>query len=156
TLLKPDESAIDQESSFDMISHTLLPKQVSPYRIDFPGVRLKQIKSVRMDTHALLVPASADPVIAVVDQKLDKDVLGKNVLRGDLVNQSGQTVNIAQVLAVYYDSNGKVIWVSDGYVSQALLPQVAVPFAVDLPDDVAAKVQSYHVSVNHYSSRTSS
>ena len=156
TLLNPDGSPIDQESSFDMISHTLLPKQVSPYRIDFPGVRLKQVKNVRMDAHALLVPASADPVISVADQKLDKDVLGKNVLRGSLVNQSGQTVNIAQVVAVYYDSNGKVIWVSDGYVSQALLPQVPVPFAVNVPDDVAPKVQSYHVSINHYSVNSNS
>jgi hypothetical protein len=151
TLLSPDESPIDEESSFDMICHTLLPKQVSPYRIDFPGVRLKQVKSVRMDAHALLVPASADPVISVTDQKLGKNELGRNVLTGNLVNQSGQTVNIAQVVAVYYDSNGKVIWVSDGYVSRALLPQVPVSFAVDLPADVAAKVQSYHVSVNHYS-----
>jgi hypothetical protein len=151
TLLNPDQSPIDQESSFDMICHTLLPKQVSPYRIDFPGVRLKQVKSVRMDAHALLVPASADPVISVTDQKLAKDVLDRNVLSGNLVNQSGQTVNIAQVVAVYYDSNGKVIWVSNGYVSRALLPQIPVPFAVDLPADVAGKVQSYHVSVNHYS-----
>jgi hypothetical protein len=151
TLLKPDGSALDQEGSFDTISHTLLPKQVTPYRIDFPGFRLKQVKSVRMDIKSMLVPASADPVIAVTDQKVGKDPLGKDVLSGDLVNQSGQTVNISQVLAAYYDANGKVIWVSDGYVDQALLPQVPVPFAVDVPDDVAPKVQSYHVLVNHYS-----
>jgi hypothetical protein len=155
TLLKPDQSPIDQESSFDMISHTLLPRQVSPYRIDFPGVRLKQVKSVRMDAKALLVPASADPVIAVTDQKLMKDALGKNVLTGDLVNQSGQNVDIAQVVAAYYDANGKVIWVSNGYVDQALLPQVAVPFGVDVPKDVAPNVQSYHVVVNHYSRASS-
>lgn len=151
TLLNPDGSPLDQEGSFDTISHTLLPKQVTPYRIDFPGFHLKQVKSVRMDIKALLIPASADPVIAVTDQKMNKDQLGRNVLSGSLVNQSGQTVNISQVVAVYYDSNGKVIWVSDGYVDQALLPQVAVPFAVDVPGDVAPKVQSYHVLVNHYS-----
>ncbi|HEY7615248.1 MAG TPA: hypothetical protein VH744_00455 [Terriglobales bacterium] len=151
TLLDPQSKPMDQEGSFDMISHTLLPKQVSPYRIDFPGYHLKQVKSVRMDVKAMLVPASADPVIAVSDQKMDKDPLGKNVLRGALVNQSGQPVNIAQVLAAYYDSNGKVIWVSNGYVDQALLPQVAVPFAVDVPDDVATKIQNYRVLVNHYS-----
>ncbi|HEX6502596.1 MAG TPA: hypothetical protein VF011_05065 [Terriglobales bacterium] len=151
TLLKPDQSALDQESSFDMIAHTLLPRQVSPYRIDFPGIRIKQIKNVRMDVKALLVPASADPVIAVTDQKIDKDALGGNVLSGDLVNQSGQNVDIAQVVAAYYDATGKVIWVSNGYVDQALLPQVPVPFGVDIPKDIAPKVQSYHVVVNHYS-----
>jgi hypothetical protein len=155
TLLKADGSPIEEEGSFDLIAHVLLPKQVSPYRIDFPGVRMDSVKSVRMDARALLVPASADPVIAVTDQALSKDGLNRNVLKGELVNQSGRLVNIAQVLAAYYDDSGKVIWVSDGYVDQALMPQVPVPFAVDIPDDIAGRLKNYRVTVNHYS-RTSS
>ena len=151
TLLDQNQNPLSQEGSFDKISHTLLPKQVSPYRIDFPGVKLSQVKSVRMDAKAMLVPASADPVIEVTAQRMDKDAMGKNVLRGQLINQSGQTVNIAQALAAFYDSNGKVIWVSDGYIDQALLPQTPVGFAVDLPPDVAGRVQNSHVTVNHYS-----
>jgi hypothetical protein len=149
-LLAPNGDEMGHESSFDKISHTLLPKQVSPYRIDFPGVRLERIKSVRMDAKAMLVPASADPVIEVNKQRLETDALGKKVLHGELLNQSGQIVNIPHVVAAYYDANGKVIWVSDGYVDQELLPQTPVAFAVDLPDDVAGKVQSYHVVVNYY------
>jgi hypothetical protein len=151
TLLKPDSSPLAQQDSFDAIAHSLLPKQVSPYRIDFPGVRLSQVKSVRIDAHPLLVPASADPVISVENQNVNKDALGRTVLKGALVNQSGQVVNIAQVLAVFYDSAGKAIWVSDGYVDQALLPQAPVPFAVDIPSDVANRMHDYHVVVNHYS-----
>jgi hypothetical protein len=150
TLLKPDGSSLEEQGSFDEISHRLLPKQVSPYRIDFPGLRLSQVKSVRMDVRALLVPASADPVIAVENQTIDKDALGRKILKGALVNQSGQTANIAQVLAAFYDSGGKVIWVTDGYLDQALLPEAPVPFALNIPDDVASRVQSYHVVVNHY------
>lgn len=150
TLLKADGSAIDEEGSFDMISHVLLPKQISPYRIDFPGIRLDAVKSVRMDARALLVPASADPVIAVTDQQVSKDALSRSVLKGDLVNQSGRLVNIAQVLAAFYDDSGKVIWVSDGYVDQSLMPQVPVPFAVDIPNDIADRLKNYRVIVNHY------
>ena len=65
TLLDGSDNEIAQESSFDKIAHKLLPKQVSPYRIDFPGMRLEKIKNVRMDAKALLVAASADPVIEV-------------------------------------------------------------------------------------------
>ncbi len=151
TLLKADGSPIEEEGSFDLISHVLLPKQVSPYRIDFPGIRLDAVKSVRMEARALLVPASADPVIAVSDQTVSKDGLDRDVLKGELVNESGRPVNIAQVLAAYYDNSGKVIWVSDGYVDQALMPQVPVPFAVDIPDDIAARLHNYRVTVNHYS-----
>lgn len=150
TLLDQKENPIDQETSFDKISHTLLPKQVTPYRIDFPGMRLEKVKSVRMDPKAMLVPASADPVIEVNQQRIETDALGRKVLRGELIDQSGQIVNIPHVLASYYDANGKVIWVSDGYVDQALLPQVPVTFALDVPGDVAAKVHSYHVVVNYY------
>ena len=52
-------NAIDQENSFDKIAHILLPKQVTPYRIDFPTISLKSVKNVHMDVKATLVPASA-------------------------------------------------------------------------------------------------
>jgi hypothetical protein len=149
-LVDKKDNDMAEETSFDKISHTLLPKQVSPFRIDFPGAKLEQLKSVRMQPKALLVPASADPVIEVGKQRIETDALGKKVLLGEMVNQSGQIVNIPHVIASYYDSNGKVIWVSDGYVDQELLPQIPVPFAVDIPDDIAPNVNSYHVSVNYY------
>jgi len=142
---------IDDESSFDKIAHILLPKQVTPYRIDFPNLSLKNVKNVRMDVKASLVPASADPVIGVMNQRVESDVQGKSVLHGDLLNESGQTVNIPHVIASFYDSKGKVVWVSDGYVDRALLPQSSQPFAVEIPRSVAAKVQSFHVVVNQYS-----
>jgi len=139
-----------EEGSFDKVSHILLPSQVTPYRIDFPQLRLNQVKQVRMDAKVAAVPAAADPVIGVMNQRMETDALGKKLLAGDLVNQSGQTVNIAQVLATCYDDNGKVIWVSDGYIDRALLPMTPQAFAVDLPPDVAAHVQRFRVIVNHY------
>ena len=139
------------ESSFDKVSHVLLPKEVSPYRIDFPGMRLADVKSVRMKPDSMLVPASADPVIGVLHQRVEKDAKGRTVLKGELLNESGQTVNIPHVLATFYDNNGRVIWVSDGYLDHALLPQTPQPFAVDLRDELAANVHSYRVTVNQYS-----
>src|SRR5580765_6499866 len=144
-------SPIDDESSFDKILHVLLPKQVTPYRIDFPKVSLAKVKNVRMDVKATLVPASSDPVIGVMNQKLETDAQGHSVLRGELLNESGQTVNIPHVIASFYDNNGKVVWVSDGYVEQALLPQSSESFAVEIPQSVAGKVQNFHVVVNQYS-----
>jgi hypothetical protein len=151
TLVDGSGSAIDDESSFDRIAHVLLPKQVTPYRIDFPNITLKNVKNAHMDVKATLVPASADPVIGVMNQKLDPDVQGKSVLRGDLFNESGQTVNIPHVIASFYDNNAKVIWVADGYVESALLPQSSAPFTIEIPRSLSAKVQNFHVVVNQYS-----
>jgi hypothetical protein len=139
------------ETSFDKVSHVLLPKEVSPYRIDFPGMKLSDLKSVRMKPDSMLIPASADPVIGVLHQRIEKDAKGRTVLKGELLNESGQTVNIPHVLATFYDDNNRVIWVSDGYVDHALQPQTPEPFAVDLRDDLAAKVHSYRVTTNEYS-----
>src|SRR5580704_3386357 len=151
TLVDGSGSAVDDESSFDKIVHVLLPKQVSPYRIDFPHIDLARVKNVRMDVKATLVPASSDPVIGVMNQKLDTDAQGRAVLRGELFNESGQTVNIPHVIAGLYDNTGKVVWVSDGYVERALLPQSSEAFAVEIPKSLAGKVQNFHVVVNQYS-----
>ena len=72
TLVDGTGKTIAEESSFDKISHILLPKQVSPYRIDFPNVSLQEVKNVRMDAKATLVPTSADPVIGVMNQKSNR------------------------------------------------------------------------------------
>jgi len=142
---------IDEESSFDKIAHVLLPKQVSPYRIDFRTIALQDVKNVHMDINVTLVPASADPVIGVMDQKQEINALGKTVLSGSLFNESGQTINVPHVIVSFYDGSGKVIWVSDGYVPRALYPQMPEPFTVDVPAQVAPLVKNYHVVVNQYS-----
>ncbi len=150
TLVGKNGDVLGEETSFDKISHTLLPKEISPFRIDFPQVPLTKVKSVRMAPNSMLVPASADPVIGVLHQRVETDARGRHVLKGELINESGVTVNIPHVLATYYDGSGKVIWVSDGYVDNALLPQTPVPFAVDLRDDLASNVHNYRVTVNEY------
>ncbi len=150
TLIGKNGETLGEESSFDKISHTLLPKEVSPFRIDFPGVKLSDVKKVTMQPNALLVPASADPVIAVLHQRIETDARGHKLLKGELVNQSGETVNIPHVIATYYDDSGKPIWVSDGYVDHALEPQIPVPFAVDVRDDVGPNPK-FRVTVNQYS-----
>jgi hypothetical protein len=151
TLVDGSGNAIDEESSFDKIAHILLPKQVTPYRIDFPNLKLKNVKNVRMDVKATLVPASADPVIGIMNQRIETDVQGKSVLHGDLLNQSGQTVNIPHVIASFYDNSGKVVWVSDGYVDRALLPLSSESFAVEIPKALSATVHKFHVVVNQFS-----
>jgi hypothetical protein len=151
SLVDKNGSVFAQESGFDKMMHLLLPKEVSPFRIDFPRTKLADVKSVRMQPSSTLVAASADPVIEVGQQRLDTDERGRRVLRGQLVNSSGQVINIPHVIGTFYDSGGQIVWVSDSYVDRPLLPQIAVPFAIDVPDDVAAKIQTYRVVANQYS-----
>jgi len=150
TLLGKNGAALASEDSFDKISHILLPKQVSPFRIDFRKVRLSDVDSVRIQPSTTLVAASADPVIGIESQKLNP--VPEPSLTGQLVNQSGQVVNVAHVIGTFYDNSGQIVWIADEYPNRALLPQTPVPFAITLPADVSSKVGSYRVVASSYSS----
>ena len=150
TLISRDGATIASEDSFDKISHLLLPKQVTPFLISFPGVELSQIGKIRMDPSASLIAASADPVIEIQDQKLNPAPDAS--LTGKLIDQSGQVVNVAHVLGTFYDKDGKLVWVADQYVNRALLPQTPVPFTISIPPDIAGQVSSVRAVVATYSS----
>ena len=150
TLISRDGATIASEDSFDKISHLLLPKQVTPFLISFPGVELSQIGKIRMDPSASLIAASADPVIEIQDQKLNPAPDAS--LTGKLIDQSGQVVNVAHVLGTFYDKNGKLVWVADTYTDRALLPQTPVPFTITLPPDIAGQVSSERAVTATYSS----
>ncbi|MEO6830307.1 MAG: hypothetical protein ABI164_10905, partial [Acidobacteriaceae bacterium] len=151
TLLGKNGAVIASEGSFDMISHTLLPKQVTPFLIRFPNVDLSQVGSIRMDPLSVLISASADPVVEVQNQKYDP-ASGAS-LTGQLSNQSGQIVNVAHVLSTFYDKNGQLVWVAGRYVSRALLPQIPVDFQIPVPGDIARKISSQRTVVATYSTR---
>ncbi len=72
-------------------------------------------------------------------------------MTGQLVNQSGQVVNIAHVLETLYDKTGQVVWVADQYTDRALLPQTPVPFDIHIPEDLARKVSSERTIASTYS-----
>ena len=150
TLLSKSQSPIATEGSFDKISHLLLPKQVTPFLIEFPNVALSEVGSVRMVPTSTLVAASADPVIEIEGQQLNP-APGPS-LTGQLINQSGQVVNVAHVLGTFYDKTGQVVWVADEYIDRALLPQSPVPFEIHIPQDLASKISSQRTVIATYSS----
>lgn len=149
TLLNARQQAIASEGSFDKISHILLPKQVTPFFINFPDAQLSDVKSIRMTPFSTLVPASADPVIAIDDEHLNP--VPDPSLTGQLINQSGQVVNVAHVLGTFYDKSGQVVWVADQYLDRALVPQTPAPFNIHIPEDLAKNISSERTVVASYS-----
>ena len=149
TLVGKDGSVLDKEGAFDMISQTLLPKQVTPFIIHFPGIPLSKVGSIRMDPLSVLVAASADPVVEIENQEYKVD--GPNAaVTGQLTNQSGHPVNVAHVLTTFYDQNGQLVWVGGQYIDRALQPQTPVDFRVPIPQDLAGKVKTERTIVATY------
>jgi hypothetical protein len=149
TLLSKSGAPMASEDSFDKISHTLLPKQVTPFLVNFPNATLSQVGSIRMDPLSTLVSASADPVIEIQNQRLNPAPDAS--LSAQVVNQSGRVVNIAHVLGTFYDKSGQVVWVADQYIDRALLPQTPVSFDIHIPEDLARKISSQRAIVATYS-----
>ena len=149
TLLSKNQSPIATEGSFDKISHILLPKQVTPFLIMFPDVELSDVASVRMTPTSSLISASADPVIEIDNEHLNP--APGATLTGQLINQSGQIVNVAHVLGTFYDKTGQVVWVADQFADRALLPQDPVSFTIHIPEDLARKISSERAVVAPYS-----
>jgi hypothetical protein len=149
SLLDNNGSAIATEDSFEKISHVLLPKQVTPFRIDFRNVALSRVVSVRIDPSSSLISASADPVIEVEDQRINP--MPDASLSGNLLNQSGQVVNIAHMLGTFYDKSGQLVWVADAYANRALVPETPLPFSISIPADMASKVATARIVTSAYS-----
>lgn len=149
TLISKTKSPIATEGSFDKISHILLPKQVTPFLINFPDAELSDVGSIRMTPFSTLVPASADPVIEIDNEKLNPAPDAS--LTGQLLNQSGQVVNVAHVLGTFYNKTGQVVWVADEYIDRALLPQTPANFDIRIPEDLARNINSERTVVSSYS-----
>jgi hypothetical protein len=149
TLLGKDQSPIATGGSGDKISHLLLPKQVTPFLIQFPDRTLSGVSGIRMTPFSTLISASADPVIEIDNQHLSP--APDATLSGQLINQSGQIVNVAHVLGTFYDKSGQLVWVADRYVNTALLPQTPVSFDIRLPEDLARNISSQRTIVATYS-----
>ena len=92
-------------------------------------------------------------VFYVPEPEVPRQVLTPGAsLTGQLINQSGQIVNVAHVLGTFYDKNGQVVWVADQYVDSALLPQIPVPFSIHIPEDLAKNVSTQRTVLATYSS----
>ncbi len=149
TLISKNGSVIASESCFDKISHLLLPKQVTPFLINFPNRSLSDVGSIRMTPFSSLISAAAGPVIAIDNEQLNPAPDAS--LTGALVNQSGKVINVAHVLGTLYDGSGQVIWVVDKYMSRALLPKAPMAFNIPIPEDLARKVASQRTVVSSFS-----
>ncbi len=110
---------------------------------------LSDVGSIRHGPSSQLVPASADPVIEVHESKAE--CRAGPSLTGQVVNESGQVVNIAHILSTLYDKTGQVVWIVDQYTDRALMPQTPVPFTIHIPQDLAKNISSERTITATYS-----
>jgi hypothetical protein len=142
--------------------HKLLPKEVTPFRVDFEGVAgavlsdtldLKKFKPGAFTPPAITRPVGSFDVYAkavVTSHDLSRDLTLQNLqvrvapdgtarLTGQLLNTGTHEATIPHVLLTYYDEHNQVVWVDHIYIRDAVRPQRMQP--IDIPLTPYADVQ---------------
>ena len=170
TAILYDELEIDltQYNAQYAILHKLLPKETTPFRVDFEGVAGAALtETVEVDTHgsdsAEFDPSAFTPIEfenpvksfqvyakgMVTGRDLYRDVGVQNVrvrwndnnepiLEGEAINAGTFEATVPHVLITYYDADGGVMWVDNFYLESAIKSQATVLF--ELPITPASDV----------------
>jgi len=135
--------------------HKLLPKEVTPFRVDFEGVAgtvlsntldLKKFKPDAFTPPVLEKPIDSFDVYAkgvVTQYDLNRDLTTQDLqvhigadgvahLTGRLLNIGTREATIPHMLITYYDEHNQVAWVDHVYIRNAVRPQRMQPFDVPI------------------------
>lgn len=141
--------------------HKLLPGETTPFRIDFEGVAgtlltdtlMRDFRPDDFTPPSLLSPATdfhvaaravvtgrnLDRTLAVQDMNVEIGVTGTLTLTGRLLNIGAQEATVPHMLITLYDQRGRVAWVADHTLDQAVRPQRSVPFSITIPPRIAIR-----------------
>jgi hypothetical protein len=135
--------------------HKLLPKEVTPFRVEFEGVAgavlsdtldLKKFKPGAFtpplitrpigsfDVYAKAVVTSHDLSRNLTLQNMEVQLAGDGAahLTGQLLNTGTHEATIPHVLLTYYDEHDRVVWVDHVYIRDAVRPQRMQPIDIAL------------------------
>lgn len=129
-------------------NHKILPKEITPFRIDFEEVSEKLSKTFKPDAYQPYVfksePISIKLFCQAVgeEREIYKNVdiqelifdSEKKVLQGKLINSGIYEVTIPQLIISFYNQNDEIIWVEKSFLPYSVRPQRKETFEVKLPE----------------------
>ncbi len=125
--------------------HKLLPYEVTPFRVDFDGVSnvpiTRPLSSYDVFAKALVTSRDLDRDIGTQQLRVMRDVSGQWMLYAQLINNGVSEATIPHVMVTYYDQGGKVAWVDDLFVNEAIRSQRTLDIA--LPLTTASMISSF-------------
>ena len=146
-----------------VIMHTLLPKEVTPFRIDFEGVAgavlgdaatagdfnpkayspinpNKPIANFNVYAKAVVTKSDLDRGVAAQNIRMVMGSDGNPHLTGELLNNGTVEAMIPHMLVTYYDAADHVVWVDDLFVDSSVRPQRTQPFDLTVTPAVNVKI----------------
>ena len=135
--------------------HKILPKEVTPFRVDFEGVAGLTLAGepapvvfepdafypIDLETapfrfevygRALVTPYDLSRHVSIQNIAIRETAEQQFELSGELHNTGTAEATIPHLLLTYYDENNHVVWVDDFYIENSVRPQRTIPFTVQL------------------------
>lgn len=129
----------------DVVKHKLLPKETTPYRINFEAIAWSTVKDEKPTTYDpelfTQIALNDTPVnfevqvsanVATIDLyqavSLAQVTQEKAQLEGFLFNPSMEGATIPQLLISYYNKNKELLWVTSTYIDESVRQQRKRPF----------------------------
>ncbi len=147
-----DQNELSRYNAQYVMMHKILPKEVTPFRVDFEGVagsKISQPLNVQkfdpvaftdpemtnavtsFDVFAKAVVTSHDLLRALGVQNLlvSKGADDLTYVSGELLNTGTHEATIPHLLFTYYDDSDRVAWVDHFYLRDAVRPQRTQAFS---------------------------
>lgn len=145
-----DNTELARFNAKDVVKHKLLPKETSPFRINFEDIAwLKKgdIKPLTYSPDSFTEKIIAQGVVnfeiqisanvATTDLyqavAISKVVQENNKIKGFLFNPSIEEATITQLLISYYNNDKELIWVESRYIDESVRQQRKRHFSEKLP-----------------------
>lgn len=127
-----DEGMIAETAEQLLVTHKLLPKEITPFKIEFDSLSYGDQYGENVCDFSLEI------VGAVTSQDLYKDTAIKNLtidgshVSGEIFNQGNEVATVIQALIPQFDIDFKIIDVSSQLVEESVFPRRSQPFAFTL------------------------
>ena len=128
-----DNKELKRANADEIIIHNLLPKETTPFRIDFKNwLETENRKPEILDVADFVLFARS----TVTDEKLYKFTgirnlkITENKIKGWLDNYGNTEISIPQILSAQYELNN-LIWVETAYINKGIRPQRQKEFEID-------------------------
>jgi len=156
TLYSTDNRILAQFNAKDVIKHKLLPKETTPFRVNFEDIAWQNEDDVKptkytpdafteisleaipttfnLQVKANVAISDLYQALVLADVSLTHNPLSQEeYLTGFLFNQSVQDATIPQLLVGYYDDQKELLWTEARYIDASVRQQRKQDFTIALP-----------------------
>ena len=135
------QNEIIRYNAKDIMKHNLLPKESTPFRIDFeeafdqiikfdPKQELERVHTFAIFIKTMSTDTDFYPFVGVQSARRTSSGIA-----GEIINYGTNQISIPQILTNYYNEDDELIWVDNLYLSSGLRPQRKKPFNIELPSN---------------------